>query len=221
MADELWLAATWPFVREHLPATPARVLELGCGPLGGFVPRMRELGYDAIGVDPEAPEGPGYDRREFERHEVSEQLDVVLACASLHHVTDLDAVLDRIESVLKPDGTVVVVEWAHERFDERAARWCFDRLADDGHGWLQHHRDQWRESGQSWDRYFRAWVSAERMHAGRDILRGLQARFDTAAIGGGPYFFVDLDATTSAEEQAAIDAGLIQASALHFAGHPR
>ena len=56
VTDERWLSATWPFVREHLPVLPARVVELGCGPLGGFVPRMRPLGYDAVGVDPEAPD---------------------------------------------------------------------------------------------------------------------------------------------------------------------
>jgi 2-polyprenyl-3-methyl-5-hydroxy-6-metoxy-1,4-benzoquinol methylase len=39
-----------------LPAPPARVLEIGCGPLGGFVPMLRASGYDATGVDPRAPE---------------------------------------------------------------------------------------------------------------------------------------------------------------------
>src|SRR5262249_27360633 len=32
--DERWLAAAWPFVCAALPAAPARVLEVGCGPLG-------------------------------------------------------------------------------------------------------------------------------------------------------------------------------------------
>jgi hypothetical protein len=27
-ADEIWRTATWPFVRQHLPETPARVVEL-------------------------------------------------------------------------------------------------------------------------------------------------------------------------------------------------
>jgi len=63
-ADERWLAATWPLVRQHLPAAPARVLEIGCGPLGGFVPALRETGYDAVGIDPQAPHGPGYQRIE-------------------------------------------------------------------------------------------------------------------------------------------------------------
>ena len=56
------------------------------------------------------------------------------------------------------------------------------------------------------------------MHPGRDIVRGLQARFATLALVEGPYFFPNLDGVTSADEQAAIDAGLIQAPGIRFAG---
>jgi hypothetical protein len=58
-ADEIWLSATWPFVREHLPRPPARIVELGCGESGGHLAALAKVGYDAVGVDPEAPERPG------------------------------------------------------------------------------------------------------------------------------------------------------------------
>jgi hypothetical protein len=60
--DERWLAAAWPFVRAQVPSAPARVLEIGCGPLGGFVPALLAGGYEAVGVDPEAPDGPATTR---------------------------------------------------------------------------------------------------------------------------------------------------------------
>ena len=69
-SDERWLAAVWPFVRDRLPAPPGAVVEIGCGPLGGFVPMLRSAGYDATGVDPEAPDGPWYRQVEFERYEL-------------------------------------------------------------------------------------------------------------------------------------------------------
>ena len=218
MTDERWLSATWTIVREHLPPRPARVVELGCGPLGGFVPRMRLLGYDAVGVDPEAPEATEYVQTEFEHIDVSEPLDALVASASLHHVADLDLVLDRISSVLHPDGTVVVIEWAHERFDEATARWCFDRLAVGEHSWLSHHEERWRDSGQSWNQYFQGWVSDEGLHAGQDIVRGLQTRFETEFVGEGSYLFADLGDVTGADEQAAIEAGVIQATGLRYVG---
>jgi SAM-dependent methyltransferase len=126
--DQRWLAATWPLVKDNLPLAPAGVLEIGCGPLGGFVPDLRKSGYRGVGIDPEAPEGPEYRRVEFERDDSREQVDAIVACTSLHHVDDLADVLGRAQTRLAPDGVLVVVEWASERFDEATARWCFDRL---------------------------------------------------------------------------------------------
>ena len=77
-----------------LPVAPARVLEIGCGQQGGFVPMMQAAGYQATGVDPEAPPGPSYRQVEFERYAAPGQLDAIVACTSLHHVADLAGVLD-------------------------------------------------------------------------------------------------------------------------------
>jgi len=77
MAD-CWTAAIWRFVRTWLPDPPARVIELGCGPRGGFVPVLRREGYHAVGVDAEAP---GYHRVEFERYRPPERVHAVVAAA--------------------------------------------------------------------------------------------------------------------------------------------
>ena len=146
---ERWLAANWPFVYASLPIAPARVLEIGCGQRGGFVPMMQAAGYQATGVDPEAPPGPSYRQVEFERYAAPGQLDAIVACTSLHHVADLAAVLDLAAQALAPGGRAVIVEWARERFDEATARWCFARLpgSDDDPGWLHQRQAEWRESG--------------------------------------------------------------------------
>jgi SAM-dependent methyltransferase len=221
VSDELWLATMWPFVRQHLPPSPARIVELGCGPLGGFVPRMRAIGYDAIGVDPEAPAGPEYEQIEFEQHSPTEPADALVASVSLHHVADLDDVLGRINSMLKPGATLVIIEWAHERFDEPTARWCFDRLGATGHSWLQHHYERWQESGLGWDEYFASWIQDEHLHPGADIIRALETRFETQSVSEGPYLFADLDGVTNEDEQAAIDAGQIQPGCLRYVGQRR
>jgi hypothetical protein len=65
----------WPFVGAWLPSAPARVLEIGCGPLGGFVPGLLGAGYDAVGVDPEAPDEPGYHQIQFERYQSPQPVD--------------------------------------------------------------------------------------------------------------------------------------------------
>ena len=219
--DDRWLAAVWPFARGQLPPAPARVLEVGCGSLGGFIPALLDAGYQAVGVDPEAPEGPDYQRVELERYDPPWPVECVVASLSLHHVADLDVALDRLQALLVPGGVLVVVEWAWERFDEPTARWCFARLAPPAPrvepGWLQRHQERWAASGQPWDGYFRAWAGEEGLHPGEAIVRGLDARFTRQLHAEGPYLFAELADTGEAEEQAAIDAGQIRASGIRYA----
>ncbi len=221
--DERWLATMWPLVSGRLPAPPGPVTEIGCGPLGGFVPMLRAAGYDATGVDPEAPAGPWYRQVGFEQHEMPEPARAVVACTSLHHARDLGDMLDRVSAALAPGGLLVVVEWARERFDEATARWCLGRLPPPSAepGWLRERCDQWRESGQPWEACLRRWAEDERLHEGRDILRELDARFDARLVAYGPYFFPDLDGVTDRDEQAAIDAGEIQANRIDYVGRLR
>jgi hypothetical protein len=44
---------------------------------------MQAAGYQATGVDPEAPPGPSYRQVEFERYAAPGQLDAIVACTSL------------------------------------------------------------------------------------------------------------------------------------------
>ena len=218
-AGEPWLAATWPLVRMRLPAAPARIVELGCGPLGGFVPMLHSAGYDAIGIDPHAPDGPQYRQTEFERAELCEHFDAIVASTSLHHVASPAEVLARFASIVPSGGRVVVVEWAWERFDEPTARWCFERLgSDDEPGWLHHRRDEWLASGRDWLSYLHEWAHGERLHAGETLIRLLDERLERQLLTRGPYFFPDLANTTEADEQAAIAAGKIQATRIDWVG---
>jgi SAM-dependent methyltransferase len=223
--DERWLTEIWSYVRAQLPPAPATALEIGCGPLGGFVPRLLEAGYEAVGIDPEAPAGRAYRQTEFERFEVAGPVGAVIACTSLHHVADLDIVLDRVAKALAVGGTFVVIEWARELFDEQTAQWCFARLApaapEDEHGWLRRRRDEHAASGQSWDAYCRSWAKQEGLYTGEEIVRGLDARFDRRSYATAPYFFPDLNGVSQADEQAAIDSGQIRATGIRYTGTRR
>ena len=221
--DERWLAALCPWVHSQLPSPPAHVLEIGCGPLGGFVPMLRDGGYVATGIDPEAPGGADFRRVGFEDYRPSRPADAIISCTSLHHVADLGRVVDLAAAALVPAGILVVVEWARERFDEATAGWCFARLPGPGEerGWLNDRYEQWQASGQCWDAYFRSWADGEGLHSGEDILRALQARFETRELGYGAYFFPDLSGTSEAGELAAIDAGQIRANRIQYHGSRR
>lgn len=210
-----WFDQTWEFVRPALPAVPATVIEIGCGSLGGLVPRLRSVGYDATGVDPNAPDEPGYEHVEFERLPAA-QADAIVACTSLHHVADLDAALDRLASSLVPGGALIVVEMAWERYDERTARWCFSQVADDDDSWIRHQRDEFAESGRPWQVYRGAWAAEAALHTGTEVLDGLDERFGLVSKAYGPYFFGDLTTVTYAQEQSAIEAGQITAVGIRY-----
>jgi SAM-dependent methyltransferase len=216
---ERWLGALTPFVVHHLPATPGRIVEIGCGPLGGFVPRLSARGYDVVGVDPEAPEGPAYRTIEFEAYDAPEPVNAIVASVSLHHVADLETVLDKVADCLVPGGDIVVAEWAHERFDESTAQWCFDRLGPPDEGkWLHHHLDSWQASGVRWESYLENWADAEGLHDGDTIIQALRARFETRVLTRAPYFFPDLHETTESDERAAIDSGRIRPNGIRYVG---
>jgi SAM-dependent methyltransferase len=220
-AGERWLAGLWPFVRAQLPPAPAFVLELGCGSLGGFVPALAEHGYEAIGIDRNAPEAAGYQRLDFEQYEPHRPVDAIVASRSLHHVHDLDQVLRRVTEALRPSGALVVVEWARKRFDAETARWCFDRLsaaATGGPGWLHRRFDEWSASGQDWDEYFAGWASREHLHRGDHILGALDAHLERRLCAHGTYFFADLAGIAEEDEQSAIEAGEIRANGIRYAG---
>jgi SAM-dependent methyltransferase len=214
-----WLRGMWPRVRAQLPAPPARVIDLGCGRSGGFVPFLVAEGYDAVGIDPNAPEDERYHRTAFEDAELPEDVDAVIASTSLHHVRDPAHVIDRIRGVLVSGGTAVVVEWAWEDFDARAADWCFARLGpEDEPGWLRRRLDAWRESGHEWSDYFLGWAEREGLHRGDALVRLLDERLQRRHFARGPYFFADLAGTSEADEQAAIDANELRPARIDYVG---
>jgi SAM-dependent methyltransferase len=192
-------------------------VEIGCGPLGGFVPKLRSRGYEAVGVDPEAPDEADYCRVEFEQVEVPDDVDAVIASTSLHHVADPGLVIDRIASILAREGRLVVVEWDWEAFDQQTAEWCFRRLGSET-GWLHRRRDEWLASDQPWRVYLQNWAEEEQLHRAETLLGLLDGRFDREHLAQGPYFFPDLAETSENTERAAIDAGQIRATRVDYVG---
>jgi SAM-dependent methyltransferase len=213
-----WLDAMWPRVRSHLPETPCRVLEIGCGRLGGFVPALVSDGYDALGVDPEAPEGSCNLRARFEDADLPDRFDALVACTSLHHVANLDVVAALMAAAVVPGGVLVVVEWAWERLDEDTARWGFERLGPDGGGWLRRRHDEWATSGGEWAPWLESWARGHGLHRAEEVVRALDRRFERRLLAQEPYLFSALGPEAQGDEQAAIDAGRIRATRVDYVG---
>lgn len=211
-------AALWPVVRSNVPPPPARIVDIGCGPHGGFVPMLRDAGFDAIGIDPAAPDAPHYQRVEFERAGLPEPFDAAVASTSLHHVRDPAEVIDTLVASLTTSGVVVVIEWAWERFDDATAEWAFARLGDE-ENWLQRRRDGWLSSGKRWPDYLREWTAEHGLHRSDSIVRLLDERLQRRSLSEEPYLFHALAGTSGADEQTAIDSGQISATRIDYIAH--
>jgi hypothetical protein len=114
---------------------------------------------------------------------------------------------------------VIVVERAWERFDEPTALWCFDHLASSlCPSWLSQRRQEWEASGASWAVYLSNWARGHGLHPSDVLHHALDQRFERVLLEGGPYSFPDRAGVGQADEQRALDAGTIRATASRYVG---
>lgn len=197
MADDRWWREFDAVVAATLPAG-SRVLDLGCGD-GGLVDRLTELGFDALGVDPRAPEHPRLIRESIEQATGLDGFDAVTVVMALHHA-ELDAVVPALTRVLRPNGQLFMYEFGWDAYDERAAAWLVDHDPSDADnsvaGW-------WREHSE--------------FHTIPTIKRALSAHFDPTLQVPHPYLARMLArADLEAEEHALIDAQMLPALGLRY-----
>jgi hypothetical protein len=193
------------FVLSHLPPAPARVLDVGCGDLGGVVPALAAAGYDAFGVDPRAPAGPRYGHGDF--RDVTETYDAVVAGRILHHVHPLGDGLDKL-AVLAP--LLIVDEFAGDLIDDAGQDWYenqYRMLAAAGSPpKAPASIDEWRAKHPD-------------LHPHGVVLDGLRARYDERAIEWVPYFHRWLRGPSSeALETSLIAAGAFPAIGWRWVG---
>ncbi len=181
------------------------MLEVGCGSEGGLVHVLAARGYDVLGVDPHAPEGERFVRKEFQ--ELEGEWDAVVAGRVLHHVNPLGEGLDLLSSFAP---LLVVDEFAGDKIDAAAQDWYEGQhrllrasgVEPNGPASL----DEWRERHPG-------------LHPHDVLLRELRARYDELALEWLPYLSRWLGGPSSAGlEQSLIDAGAIPAIGYRWAG---
>jgi SAM-dependent methyltransferase len=222
-----WQERVDEFVLGQIGDAPARVLEVGCGE-GELALAMARAGHSVTAIDPRAPEGTIFRRVRIEEFSDPGPFDYVVAILSLHHVEDLGKVLGKIANLLHAGGTLVVVEFAWDRFDEATAEWALERLpaasSSEKHSWLQRRCWEWARGGQGGIRVpaearFARWAREEGFPSSRQMRGELGRRFVERLFAWVPYLYPDLDDDTSeADESAAIEAGAINATGFRYVG---
>jgi SAM-dependent methyltransferase len=179
------------FVLSHLGPPPRRILEVGCG-RGDLALALAGAGYDVVAVDPEAPDGAIFRRTTIEELDDPGPFDGIIASFSLHHVHDLDAVLDKLRALLAPDGVLILDEFGWDLLDEPTAK-QYDLEPD---AWTEEHED---------------------LHRFEWLRGALDARFREQHFSQGPYFSRHLGADAD-EEDELIAAGKIRALGFRYVG---
>jgi SAM-dependent methyltransferase len=107
---------TLAFVSANVPAG-ASVLEAGCG-AGHLARALLEAGYRVLALDSDAAEvaqarGRGVDARCIEWPDFHEgPFDAIAFTRSLHHMNPLDEAVRRAHELLRPDGVLIVEDFA-------------------------------------------------------------------------------------------------------------
>jgi SAM-dependent methyltransferase len=197
------------FVSYHVPPAPCRVLEVGCGTEGGLVPALVEAGYDALGVDPQAPEGERFVRASFQDVELG-AFDAVVAGRVLHHMRPLGERLDRLAAAAP---LICVDEFAWDLIDDPAREWYEGQhrlLAAAGApppGPPSLEEWRWRHPG---------------LHPHGIVLDALRERYDEVALEWLPYLHRWLGGPASEGlETALTEAGAFPAIGWRWAGSRR
>jgi SAM-dependent methyltransferase len=195
------------FVEAWLPPPPARVLEVGCG-RGDLARAIAERGHEVVAIDPEAPEGDIFLAVPLEELAAPGPFDAVIANRSLHHVADLSGALDKIASLLPPEGPLILHEHAWERLDSRTARWFLEQ------------RSATDPKAPSLEQFMVDWEAEHTgLHSHATMKPALDLRFTERFFAWTAYLHGELDETVSAEqEQVLIDIGSIQATGFRYVG---
>jgi SAM-dependent methyltransferase len=195
------------FVEEHLPVTPARVLEVGCGQ-GALARALARLGHHVVAIDPQAPAGEIFQSISLEDFDHPDPFDAVVANRALHHIADLGAALDKVAGLLRPRGRLMLHEHAWDRIDEPTARWYLaQRAAAD-------------MEGPPLDRCLADWEEDHAdLHGYGAMREELDRRFTERFFAWTPYLYGEFaGAVSEREEQELIDAGAIRAIGFLYVG---
>jgi len=198
-----------PFVLDHLPPSPARVLEVGCGDEGGLVQVLAKRGYDVLGIDPRAPDGERYLRSEFQEvaHVLAaEPWDAVIAARVLHHVEPLD---DGVALLARLAPLLLVDEFAPDLIIGAAQTWYETRRSAAGKVQAPESIDEWRRRHPD-------------LHEHKVVLGTLRRHYQERELIWVPYFHRWLrSSAVEAEERVAIETGVIRPVGWRWVGGRR
>ncbi len=132
--DRFGAKQTLKFVQAVLPINGEQaqsILDAGCGD-GTLAKYLCNAGYTVTAIDRsskmiELARSAGVAAKNFDflEYEAPFQFDAVLFSRSLHHILPLESAVEKVKLLLKPDGLLLVEDFAVERMRLDAAIWFY------------------------------------------------------------------------------------------------
>jgi SAM-dependent methyltransferase len=198
------------FVARYLTAAPVRILEVGCGD-GELALALSGKGHFVTAIDPEAPHGSIFRQVSLEQFDEPTSFHAVVANRSLHHIHDLKAALEKIGSLLRSDGILILNEFAWDQMDQSTANWYLSQI------------DQRKPQDASLlaDNFPDAWIAEhDGLHAFAVMESHLDKYFRSLLFEWVPYiarYYLERN-DLEAEEARLIRAGQIKALGFRYVG---
>ena len=142
----------------------------------------------------------------------------MLAGVSLHHLHDLAAAFDRIAGLLRPNGLLVIEEFAKERITGPTARWYHRQRQA-----LGVVRDDDHPVPDDFEEWLATWHERHAdVHPLADVRAELDRRFSERFAAWGPYLYDHwLHDAVEPLERALIDDGAIEPTGFRYVGELR
>jgi len=169
-----------------------RILEVGCG-RGDVARRLGGTGLRVTAIDlqlsdPSPSTGVTFAERDFLQFD-AEPFDAIVFTASLHHISPLDAAVDRAYRLLVPGGMIVADDFDLDAPNTSTLRWYYDvqellaaaelfpreRVDPPGNDVLR----RWRA----------AHADEPPLHTGVEMRRAIAERFDLRDVHGAAYLY--------------------------------
>jgi len=188
---QLAIGQTVSFLAEVLRGRQ-RILEVGCG-RGEVARRLGASGFRVTALDLQLPErSPAVNvtfvERDFLRFD-AEPFDAVVFTASLHHISPIEAAVDRAYRLLGPSGLLVADDFDLDAPNAATLRWYYDvqELLAAAEMFPRERVDP--PGGDVVQRWRAAHADEPPLHTGVQMRRAIADRFDLRDVHGAAYLY--------------------------------
>jgi SAM-dependent methyltransferase len=187
---------TTTFVSSRL-ASGAELIEVGCGD-GEVAAQLLSQGFRVIGLDSEKDrvakaQACGVHAVVASWPEFKyKPVDAIVFTRSLHHISPLDQAVTKARDLLKPDGHLLIEDFAFGETDTLTISWFVDLLrSEQALSLIQPKEDQLVTKLLSANEPVRVWHEThdQALHSIAAIIRAVSSQFNIIATQSAPYLY--------------------------------